>query len=130
MKITIVGSRDYPQTSYGLLWNYLQALPKDTVVISGHARGIDLQAELWARDTFHLAVEIHPADWQRYGKAAGFLRNRDMVESADRVVAFWDGKSKGTQHSIKLARELGKPLQIHYPDGRVEIFDESQAILF
>jgi hypothetical protein len=64
--------------------------------------------------------ECYPALWDVYGKSAGYRRNADIVKAADRIVAFWDGKSSGTKHTIKLAKQAGKPVEIHYPDGRIE----------
>lgn len=53
------------------------------------------------------AVSEHPADWDRYGKSAGYIRNKEMAEEADALMAFWDGKSRGTMHMINLAKEKG-----------------------
>jgi hypothetical protein len=111
MKIAIVGSRDYHDPS--AVQACVSSLPPDTIVVSGGARGVDSWAERAARAR-GLAVEIHPANWDAYGKRAGFVRNYEIIKSADRVVAFWDGRSKGTAHSIRVARELGKELEIIY----------------
>lgn len=60
-----------------------------------------------------LLVERHPADWERHGKRAGYLRNREMAElGADLVLAFWDGQSKGTMHMVDLAEEYGIPFEL------------------
>lgn len=60
-----------------------------------------------------LLVEPHPADWKRHGKSAGYVRNAEMVElGADLVIAFWDGRSKGTQHTMDLARAAGIPVDV------------------
>jgi nucleoside 2-deoxyribosyltransferase len=81
------------------------------VVVSGGARGVDLEAEGAARAR-GLAVQIFPADWDKYGKRAGFLRNQQIVDAADTVVAFHDGVSRGTLHTIGLAKAAGKPVRI------------------
>lgn len=107
MKIAVVGSREYPDMEG--VRRFIRALPKDVVVISGGARGVDSVAEEEAR-VQGLTVEIYPADWARYGRRAGYVRNKIMVDKADKVVAFWDGKSKGTKHTIDLARKASKPL--------------------
>jgi predicted Rossmann fold nucleotide-binding protein DprA/Smf involved in DNA uptake len=109
MKIAIVGSRGY----YNLdkVCDYVESLPADTVVVSGGAQGVDLAAEMAAKRC-GLKTEIYPAQWNKYGRAAGYLRNKDIVAAADKVVAFHDGVSKGTQHTINIAREMGKPLVI------------------
>lgn len=118
MKIAIVGSRDFPHLEQVIA--YVNALPLGTRVISGGARGVDKAAEQAALKRYDLEVEIFPADWQRYGKSAGYRRNADIVAAADKVVAFWDGKSSGTKHTVSLARKAGKPVEIYYADGRIE----------
>lgn len=110
MKVAIVGSRDYPARRD--VEAYVAALPANTVVVSGGARGVDT----WAADAAiqrELTVVIIRADWERHGKAAGYLRNALVVEEADQVVAFWDGTSRGTKHTIELARESGKLAHIY-----------------
>lgn len=75
-----------------------------TTVISGCARGVDTYgvdyAELW-----EIPVERYPANWELYGRSAGYLRNEEMAKVADAAVILWDGTSKGTKHMIKLAEE-------------------------
>jgi predicted Rossmann fold nucleotide-binding protein DprA/Smf involved in DNA uptake len=111
MKIAIVGSRDFhdPQA----VTDFVASLPSDAVIVSGGARGVDTWAERAALAR-GLSVEVHKANWDAYGKRAGFVRNFLIVKSADRVVAFWDGRSKGTAHSIRVAREIGKDVQVLY----------------
>jgi hypothetical protein len=74
------------------------------VVLCGLARGADLLGERYA-----LARRIHilyyPADWKKYGASAGYKRNIEMADNADALIAFWDGKSKGTRNMINLAKE-------------------------
>ena len=53
---------------------------------------------------FHL---LHPADWNRLGRAAGPIRNEEMAEVSDALIAFWDGKSRGTKSMIEIARRKG-----------------------
>ncbi len=109
MKIAIVGSRDF--RNFDMVNTYVNSLPDDTVIVSGGARGVDTCAEIAAKKR-GLRTIIHPADWNKHGKKAGFLRNSDIVNDADKVVAFWDGKSRGTKHSIDLANIRGKQLEI------------------
>lgn len=110
MKVAIVGSREYGQIYK--VQEYVCSLPPDTVIVSGGARGVDHMAEFAALATGK-AVQIFKPDWNKHGKKAGYLRNIDIVNAADRVVAFWDGVSKGTQHSITLAKKNGKPVEVH-----------------
>lgn len=120
MRVAIVGSRDYP--SLHLVTAYVRSLehhdPTITVV-SGNARGVDRTAQDEAL-LLGMRVLIIPADW-RQGRGAGYARNFEIVDVSDVVIAFWDGKSMGTQHDIKLAREAGKRLRVFDPEGEVLI---------
>lgn len=111
MKIAIVGSRRYPHL--GRVRDYINSLPEDTVIVSGGAVGVDEMAEITAKER-GLETIIFRADWKRFGRGAGMVRNHDIVNAADKVVAFWDGKSDGTRNSIELARQAGKPVEIVY----------------
>lgn len=73
---------------------------------------MDTVAEV-AAEARGLKTEIFPAEWQKYGRSAGFKRNRLIVQAADKVVAFWDGESKGTASSIRIAAELKIPCEVH-----------------
>jgi hypothetical protein len=109
MKVAIVGSREYPNLSK--VRQYIQSLPIDTVIVSGGARGVDKCAEKVAQG-IGLQTEIYPADWHKYGKAAGMKRNQQIVEASDRIVAFWDGESRGTKNTIDTAKKLGKGVTV------------------
>jgi hypothetical protein len=97
---------------------YVYSLDEDDTVVSGGAKGADTFAEIYARER-GLDVIIFKADWNRHGRRAGFLRNHDIVNECDRLVAFWSdsrgGKSTGTQHSIRLARDNDKPTLVLRP---------------
>lgn len=105
MKIAIVGSRDFARLD--LVRALVSELSPRCCVVSGGARGVDEAAEETARAR-GLDVIIHHADWSK-GRGAGFERNKLIVRDADVVVAFWDGKSRGTQHTLRLAHAAGKP---------------------
>lgn len=113
MKVAIVGSRTI--TDYNMIENVVIAFQTNegqiTEIVSGGARGVDTLAEKLA-NRHNIPIKVFPADWDAYGKSAGYRRNRDIVDRADVVFAFWDGKSKGTKHSIDLAKEKGKRLEI------------------
>jgi predicted Rossmann fold nucleotide-binding protein DprA/Smf involved in DNA uptake len=109
MKVAIVGSRTYPNLSK--VRAYIQTLPPDTVIVSGGARGVDKCAEKVA-ESIGLQTEIYPADWHKFGKSAGMKRNQQIVEASDRVVAFWDGQSRGTNNTIETAKKLGKEVTV------------------
>ena len=83
----------------------------DIKIISGMADGADTLAIRFA-DEFELTKILFPANWKLHHRMAGFLRNEDMMEIATHLVAFWDGKSKGTQHIIELAKNKGIPYRI------------------
>ena len=80
-------------------------------VLSGHCSGVDLLAERYAEERGY-PIERHAADWARYGRAAGPIRNEQMVVRADCIIAFWDGKSRGTKSLISYAQKHGKELHI------------------
>lgn len=75
-----------------------------TCVISGTARGADTFGEHIAA-VEGWAVDRKPADWTRYGKRAGYLRNEEMAQAAEALIAVWDGGSKGTGHMIEIAHQ-------------------------
>lgn len=75
-------------------------------ILSGKARGADTLGEQWAKAN-SVPIKEYPAEWDKHGKSAGYIRNKEMAENADALVAFWDGKSKGTKHMIDLALEKG-----------------------
>jgi len=114
MRVAIVGSRNYPCTFEVV--KYVMRLPTNTTVISGGARGVDSIAESIAR-ILGLQTLIFLPDWEKHGKKAGFLRNIEIVKNSDRLVAFWDGESKGTLHSINLAKQSGIPVTIFDKEG-------------
>jgi len=110
MKLAIIGSRTFDD--YNLLQETLeQYKAKITLVVSGAAKGADLLGENWANSN-NIKTLIFPANWEKYGKRAGFIRNEDIIKNCDCVIAFWDGKSKGTAHSISLCEKYDKPYKI------------------
>lgn len=77
-------------------------------VVSGKSKGFDLLGESWAAEN-HIPVMPFPADWQRFGKPAGFFRNKQMADYADALVAITYG-TPGTRNMIQTMRELDKPV--------------------
>ena len=109
MKLAIVGSRGF--NDYDLLCDTIEEhfdIKEITHIVSGGARGADALGERFA-DDFGIGKIIFPAQWNLYGKRAGFLRNRDIIKTCDQCVAFWDGESHGTKHDIELCEEYNKP---------------------
>ena len=106
MKIAIVGSRNITDVA---LDNYV---PEDAEeIVSGGAIGVDRCAAEYARKKGIRLTEILP-QYERYGRAAPIIRNKEIVEYADKVLVFWDGSSKGTQSVIRYAQRIGKPLEV------------------
>lgn len=111
MKIIVAGSRDIGDR--GAVARAIKSSPFNiTEILSGNARGVDTIAENYA---FYesIPVKLFPADWDKYGKPAGAIRNRQMGEQADGLIAVWDGESKGTRNMIEIMNELGKPVHLY-----------------
>ena len=77
-----------------------------TEVVSGAARGVDQLGEQYGKQA-GIPVKRFPAEWDKYGKSAGYRRNEDMADYADALIAVWDGTSKGTKHMIDTAHAKG-----------------------
>lgn len=116
MKLAIVGGRDFNDYDVLVTWANSIFYLQDTdskIVVSGGARGADSLARRYTEE--HIAEYLEfPADWDKYGKAAGFIRNQTIVDNCDMVLAFWDGKSRGTQDTISKAKKAKKPTFIVY----------------
>lgn len=89
---------------------------REIKIISGMALGADALAIDYA-DKHKLTKILFPANWKRYPRIAGFLRNEDMLSVATHLVAFWDGKSSGTRHMIEIAKGKGIPVWV-FPTRR------------
>lgn len=121
MKLAIIGSRTFNDKF--LMAEYLAIFsvaytndeldPPEVEVISGGAKGADSLGERFAK-IHRMSVTIFKPDWDKYGKSAGFIRNQTIVDACDMVLAFWDGKSKGTQDTINKAKKAKKPTFIVY----------------
>lgn len=105
-RVVVAGGRDF--ADYKKLCSGIDDFLRNKIgthnitIISGHANGADKLAERYARE-HGMKLEIYPAEWERYGNAAGPIRNKRMSESADAVIAFWNGKSQGTKNMIDCA---------------------------
>ena len=108
MKTIIAGCRHYRHAADSQLVDEAVRLSGFTIteVVSGTAYGIDSKAIGWAL-RHRVPVREFYAQWSEYGKRAGFMRNVDMAEYADALIAIWDGESKGTAHMIEQARKHG-----------------------
>lgn len=81
-------------------------------IVCGMAEGADKLGWQYAYD-HNLDIDFYPADWNMYGKIAGFIRNSKMAENADMLIAFWDGKSRGTDHMIKTMKKKNLPVKVY-----------------
>ena len=112
MIVAIVGSRYFPRT---LPIHAVVAELKDgDSVISGGAVGVDSEVRVACRIHCKPILEIKP-NYIRHGKQAPLIRNQAIAEACDRMIAFWDGRSRGTMHAVGCARRLGKPVDIVRP---------------
>ena len=119
MKLAVIGSRKYPN-DYNWMHKYLDRLlyshytkPQEIVtIISGGAKGVDTYAKEYAR-FFKFEYQEYFPEYDKYeGKHACILRNIEIVKNADRVLAFWDGSSKGTEFVINECKKQNKPCDI------------------
>ena len=116
-RVIVAGSRKF--LDYDLMCQELDKLFNESrtfaghevKIISGMADGADTLAIRYA-DERKLTKILFPANWKRYSRVAGFLRNEDMLSVATHLVAFWDGKSSGTHHMIEIAKEKGIPVWV------------------
>lgn len=112
MKLAVVGSRGFDNFEIlTVVIDELRTLYDIDTIVSGGANGADKLAEFYA-DFHNLNLIVFPADWNKHGKQAGFLRNIEIWDNSDLGVAFWDGVSKGTAHSLTLSAKQNKKLFI------------------
>ncbi len=106
MKLAVIGSRGLVVENLG---DYLPSGVSE--LVSGGAKGVDTCAAVYARENGIPLTEFLP-DYARYGRGAPHVRNREIAEYADEMLAFWDGHSKGTARTAELFRKLGKKVKI------------------
>lgn len=111
MRTIIAGSRGI--TSYLSVEEAVNASGfQVTQVVCGMARGVDLLGKEYAEKN-GLPVACFPAQWDAYGKRAGYLRNEEMARNAEALIAVWDGNSRGTKHMIDIAIRAGLSTYVH-----------------
>ena len=112
-KVIIADSRDF--NDYEMLKTYadhvLQNIKEPIEIVSGTAKGADQLGEQYARERGY-QLKTFPAEWNKYGKAAGYRRNQQMANYADALIAFWDCESNGTHHMIETAKQCGLKVRI------------------
>lgn len=113
-KVIIAGGRDF--NNYQKLKDFCSKILKDKTdieIVSGKAKGADSLGEKFAKKNNYPIAEF-PADWNKFGKKAGFIRNKDMAEYADALIAFWNKESSGTKHIINIAKQNNLKIRIYY----------------
>lgn len=113
IRLGVVGSRkfDHREVLFWFLDRYAEEFHVD-LIVSGGAKGADTLAEEWAKEN-GVATRIFLPDYTYYGKAAPFVRNASIVDSCERLVAFYatPEKTPGTSHTVQLARRKGIPVE-------------------
>lgn len=130
IRVGVVGSRDYPNEDYvrAIVASFPVRYPNGFVFVSGGAyrrtkewidsnpgAPVEGGVDFWAEDQARIAgydIDIMPANWG-LGRAAGMIRNKELVESCDYVHIFWDGKSPGTRNVIHNCKRLKKDFKIY-----------------
>lgn len=107
MKIAIIGSRECSNIDFVGNLEAVLNVSKDDTIISGGAKGIDTLAANYAKEKKISLIEFLP-DYKKNGRAATFIRNREIVDNSNVVVAFWNGNSKGTKYTLDYARKKEK----------------------
>ena len=115
-KVIVAGGREF--TDYSKAKRHILELIDegfiswDDELVCGMARGADrVGMDVWI-NVLRNKVHKFPADWNKHGRAAGPIRNAEMGQFADKLIAFWDGESKGTKHMIDYMEKLGKPVKV------------------
>ena len=125
-RVIIAGSRD--MADYGAAKKAIAAALAEiggaqVRIVSGHCRGADLMGERYAHEN-GLELAVFPAEWNIYGRRAGFLRNTQMADFASEegnegaLIAFWDGQSRGTKMMIGIAQKKGIAVHVFDLGGR------------
>lgn len=121
MKLAIVGGRNFNDefvmaeyiAIFMVAYTNQECDPPEVEIISGGAKGADTLGERFAK-IYQCPITVFKPDWDKYGKSAGFIRNQTIVDDCDIVLAFWDGKSRGTANTIERAKKAKKPTFIIY----------------
>jgi hypothetical protein len=118
LNLGVVGSRTFSDRD--LIFAWLDRLHKELGpfdrIIAGDSIGPDMIAQKWGKNN-QLDVKVCYADWTNKGKEASYLRNINVIDGSDLIVAFWDGDSKGTAHAIRITRMANKPLLVISKSG-------------
>ena len=105
MKIAIIGSRSIKEI------NIEEYVKNADEIVSGGACGVDSIAAAYAKEK-GIRLTVFLPEYSKYGRAAPIVRNRQIVDYSDKIIAFWDGRSKGTEYTVKYAQRVNKPCEI------------------
>lgn len=106
MKVIIAGSRNF--NDYNFLCKKIKELNINIdEIVCGGARGADLLGKQYGKEN-NIPIKMFPANWELYGRSAGMIRNHEMGNYADYLIAFWDGQSKGTKDMIDYMKKIKK----------------------
>ncbi len=112
-RVIIAGGRDFD--NYPALAKAMDQLlvnvTDEIVIVCGMAKGADRLGEQYGKERGY-SIRYFPADWDGQGRRAGFLRNEEMANNADALVAFWDGQSHGTKHMIETAQKYKLDIRV------------------
>lgn len=126
MRVLCCGSRTW--TSQAIMEREMAFIKRGDVVVSGNARGADRMAERVAENAGAI-VERFPARWDLFGRSAGFRRNIEMLDSGvDMVLAFWDGVSRGTPHTMREAKARNLRVRVIVPTGSFIEFKGNEIV--
>jgi|TARA_R110000851_G_scaffold47424_1_gene115107 hypothetical protein len=111
-RVIIAGGRDFDDfRKLSSVCMHMLQNKMNIEIVSGTANGADKLGEQFAKFAGH-SVKQFPASWDELGKAAGFIRNKEMAEYADAAIIFWDKSSKGTKHMIDLANKMNLKVKL------------------
>lgn len=112
MKVIIAGGRNFFNYEFLKMKCEVILHGKPIVeIVSGTANGADRLGERYAKEKGYTITQF-PAQWDKFGKSAGYKRNQQMADYADCLIAFWDGKSRGTKHMIDIAKSKGLTISV------------------
>jgi hypothetical protein len=118
-RVIIAGGRDFDDfRKLSEVCMHMLQNKRNVEIVSGTCKGADKLGEQFAKFAGH-SLKQFPASWDELGKAAGFIRNKEMAEYADAAIIFWDGKSKGTGHMIDLANKMNLKVKIEMYSNEV-----------
>jgi len=112
MRLAVVGSRGFDDFDlFVKIMNRIRIVNSIDCIVSGGAKGVDSMAKHYA-DVNDISTSIFLADWDKHGKGAGYIRNKDIWDDSDMYLCIWDGKSRGTKHSIDMNKTNVKKMLI------------------